>query len=371
MPDRNKTNFSWNLRKYREGDELSIVDLLNTVFRNWKSLEYWKWWHKDNPAGSPIICLAEYNNKIIGHYGIVPMKMKVGNTYLTGSVGCDAATHPEYQGKGIFSYVINKCYQDAAENNIPLTYGLANINLGPTYKRYEWRGHICLRINMIKVLNWEPLLSRYIHNKFLIRVAAYFLGKIYRSNSEINIELEIKRIRYFDERFNIFWEDISKQFKIIVKRDQTFLNWRYVDHPVNKYTIFMAVKDDSIFGYCILREERKENLRRGQIVDILGLQNHYNVIGYLIQRALKHFKEKDIDYISCHMSEKNPYKEIFKKAGFTSYPRHKTALVATINLQGSIIDEKAVYDQALIFSQNWFLKEKKNWFIMSGDGDLG
>ena len=379
MPDRNKTNFSWNLRKYREGDELSIVDLLDIAFGKWKgitltkiqTIAYWKWWYKQNPAGSPIIWLAEHDNKIIGHYGIVPMKMKVGNTYLTGSVGCDAATHPQYQGKGIFSYIINKCYQDAAENNIPLTYGFANIHLGPTYKRYEWRGHISFITNMIKVLNWEPVLSRYIHYKFLARFAAYFLGKIYRSNSELNSDLEIKRIRYFDERINIFWEDISNHFKIIVKRDQTFLNWRYVDHPLNKYTIFIAVRNDRIFGYCVLREERKENLRRGQIVDILGLQNHYNVIGYLIQRAFKYFKEKGIDYISCHMSEKNPYIKFFKKAGFTPYPRHKTALVASINLQGSIIDEKAVYDQALIFSQNSFLKEKKNWFIMSGDGDLG
>ncbi len=159
MPDKNKTDFSWNLRKYREGDELSIVDLLNTVFRKWRGLAYRKWWYKQNPAGSPIIWLAEHDNKIIG------------NTYLTGSFSCDAATHPEYQGKRVFSSVVNRCYQDAAENNIPLTYGLANINLGPPYKRYEWRGHISFITNMIKVLNWEPLLSRYIHNKSLARFA--------------------------------------------------------------------------------------------------------------------------------------------------------------------------------------------------------
>jgi len=77
--------FSWNLRKYRNGDEQAIFELLNIAYGKWHSLEYWKWKYKKNPAGSPIIWLAEHNNKIISHYGIIPIRMKVGNTYMTGS----------------------------------------------------------------------------------------------------------------------------------------------------------------------------------------------------------------------------------------------------------------------------------------------
>lgn len=356
--------FSWNLRKYQNGDERSIVELLNIAFGKWHSLAYWKWWYKKNPAGSPIIWLAEHNNMLIGHYGIIPIKMKVGNTYLTGSFSCDAATHPDYQGKGVFSSIVNKSRMDAAENNIPITYGIANINLGPTYKRYEWRGHICFIADMIKVLNWEPLLNRYIHNKFLSHFTARIIKKIRLSSYE-NKGIKTERISHFDERINKFWEESSKNFKIMVKRDQKHLNWRYVDHPENKYTFYIAVKKNRIIGYCVLLEHS----RTGLIVDILSSEDHRNVISCLIQQAFEQFKEQDIDLVSCQISEKNPYKEIFKKAGFITYPRRKLALFTSINLRGFHVDEKKYYSQALQLSQNPFFKEKRNWFIMSGDGD--
>lgn len=361
--------FSWNLRKCQDGDEQAIFELLNAAFGKWHSLEYWEWWYKKNPAGSPVIWLAEYENKIIGHYGIIPKRMKVGNSYMTGSFSCDAATHPEFQGRGVFSSVVNRCYIDAAENDIPLTCGFANVHLGPTYKRYEWRGNICFIDTLIKVLNWEPLLIRYIHNKFLVHAAAQVLEKIHRSRS-VNESLKIERISRFDERINRFWSEISRQFEILVIRDQRYLNWRYVEHPEKDYTIYIAVKDHRILGYCVLSEEQGENLRRGYIVDILGFQNHCNVVNYLLHRAIKYFEEHNVDIVKCSMLEKHPYKSIFKKAGFVTYPRHRLALYATINLKGSRIDEKAAYSQALILSQNHFLKEKRNWFMMHGDSDL-
>ena len=375
MKNKSDTNFSWKIRKYREGDEHYIIELLDLAFGNWKginltkqqSLAYWEWWYKQNPAGPSVIWIAEHNNKVIGHYAIVPMKMKLGTIYLTGSFSSDAATHPDHQGKRILSSLLNKCYHDAANNNIPLTYGFANINLGPTYKRYEWRGQICSIVNMIKVVNWQTLLSRYIHNNSLIRMASYCMEKIRKSQYEINKDLEIKQIRYFDESINILWEDISKQFKIIVKRDQKYLNWRYVDHPLNKYAIFTAVKNDKILGYCVLGKNRMHNMNRGQILDILGSQNHFNVIDSLLKVAYAYFKEHDIDYVSCRMSEKNQYKKVFRRAGFIMDPRQKTALKASINLPGIVIDRKEFYSQALTFSQNSFLKEKENWFMMSGE----
>jgi len=359
--------FSWNLRKYRDGDEQAIVELLNIAFGRWHSLEYWKWRYKKNPAGSPIIWLAEHDNKIIGHVAIIPMRMKVGNAYMTGSMSVNGATHPQYQGKGVFSSIVNRCYPDVAENDIPLTYGTANIRLGATYKRYEWRGHICFLVNLMKVLNWKPLLSKHIRSEFLVRAGAHMLGKICRSGSA-NGSLKIERITRFDERINRFWEEISKHFKIIVKRDERYLNWRYVEHPEDEYAIYTAVKDHRILGYCVLSEEQHENMRYGFIVDILGFQNHSNVVGCLIQRALKCFKEHDVDEVSCTLSEKHPYAAIFRKAGFIAHPRPKRALHVSINLRGSSIDEKAAYEQALILSQNDFLKEKRNWFLMSGDG---
>jgi len=176
---------SWILRKYRDGDAQAIFELLNMAFGNWHSLAYWRWKYLKNPAGPPIVWLAEHNGKIIGHYGIIPVRMKVGNLHVNASYPNDAAVHPKYQGKGIFSSLVNKCCLDAAENDLPLTYGLATVRLGPTYKRYEWQGHICFMSRMIKVLNWKPILNRYVRSELLAGAAAYVLRKICRSHDKI------------------------------------------------------------------------------------------------------------------------------------------------------------------------------------------
>jgi len=145
---------SWSLREYREGDEYAIVEMLKRALSGWlnhpNAMEYWRWKYRRNPAGSSIVWLAEHNNRVIGHYGVIPVRMKLGNSYIKGSSSCDGATHPKYQGRGVFSSVATRCYLDVAEHNIPITFGCAKINFGPTYKRYEWRGHVCVMTDMIE-----------------------------------------------------------------------------------------------------------------------------------------------------------------------------------------------------------------------------
>ncbi|MCJ7768181.1 GNAT family N-acetyltransferase [Candidatus Bathyarchaeota archaeon] len=369
--DRNRMTASWTLRRYRDGDEHAIVDLLNAAFGDWGSVEDWRWKYGRNPAGSPIIWLAQCGNRIIGHYGIIPVTMKVGNAYVTASFTQDAATHPDYQGQGVFSSIVNKSYLDASEKGIPITYGFADTTLEQTYKRYEHMGHICFMIPMTKVLNWEPFLATYVRSKFLTHTMARALRKARRSRRP-RVPLRIETTSRFDQRIDRFWEQISPSFKIIVRRDERYLNWRYVDKPKGKYAIYTAVKDHRILGYCVLGEKRWpkfgrwQNLKLGLILDILGVQDDPQVVGCLIDRAVKCFEQQDVDAITCMVSEKHPYGPLLRKAGFITPPLSltHTSLHVSINLPGHPIDEKQVYSQALLLSQNCFLKEKGNWFML-------
>ena len=361
--------FSCTLRRYRDGDEQSIIELLDAALGQRYSLEYWKWKYTRNPAGPPFIWLAEYDDRIIGHYAFIPIAMKVGNAYVSGSLACDAAIHPDYQGQGVFSSIVNRSCLDAGENGIPITYGFANTNLGATYRRYERMGQICLLIRMVRVLDWESVLARYIHNECLASATEAVLRKFRRSKYPEST-ITIEHVDRFDERIDAFWERISSSFNVIARRNQRYLNWRYVDHPEKDYTIYAAMKDRTILGYCALAREEWHNLRVGVIVDIIGFQDYRNVVPSLIDRAVNWFEEQDAEAIGSMMSDQHPYARLFAKAGFIRYPSRNTALYATVNLPGSPIDQKEVYSQALLLSQNRLLKKKSNWFIMQGDSDF-
>jgi len=357
----------WALREYREGDEQAILQLLNTVFPKPLSLEYWKWKHKKNPAGRPVIWLAECNSRIIGHYAMIPVRMKFGNVYATGSFGSDAATDPDHQGKGVFSSIVNRCCVDAAEKGISITYGFANRKQGPTYKRYERMGHISFIIRMVKVLDWESVVATYAPSR-LFSTVARALGRMTMSRCSSD-DLSLEKINRFDDRFDAFWQEISYDFTVIVKRDKTYLNWRYIDRPEREHIVYAAVEDHRILGYCVLAEQQHHSIKLGLIVDILGSQGPKNVIHHLIRKAVKHFEERDVDIITCQLSGKHPYQGAFVRAGFIPHPRQKRALYCAINLRGTTVDEKQAYSQALLLSQNYLLKKKTNWFMTYGDGD--
>ncbi len=356
-----RTEFPWSIRPYREGDENGIVELLNLAwkarFGKWHDLPYWHWKYKQNPAGHPIVWIAELEDKIIGHYGIVPVIMKVGNTYMTGSFSGDAATHTNYQGRGVFSSIVNRSYADAAEKGITITYGFANTTLPAIYKRYEQRGYICFIQSITKLLGSKTV------------------RKQLKSQGQIGHErntgpLRIEKINRFDQRIDTFWKTISNYFPIIVRRNQQYLNWRYTSNPEKEYLIYTAKKDDQILGYCVLDEMQSQKLRLGAIVDILASHDQPRTLEYLLATAVQILRERGVDAIFSMISEEHRYNAAFRKAGFVPHPRHRRALYAALNLNGSHLNELEVYTQALALSQNSFLKKKSNWHMMFGDGSF-
>ena len=80
---------AWSIRQYREGDEYQI-NKMRAAIGGWGKggsidLAYWRWKFKKAPAGSSIIFVAANKNRIIGHYAIIPIKMKIFGESLLGS----------------------------------------------------------------------------------------------------------------------------------------------------------------------------------------------------------------------------------------------------------------------------------------------
>lgn len=218
---------------------------------------------------------------------------------------------------------------------------------------------------MIKVLNWGSLLARYLGRESLTKATApQRMQRIEPARGD----LTIGAVSRLDERLDELWQHVSRNFRIIVKRDQEYLSWRYTSNPVAEYTVLTVEKDNRILGYSVLTEERWHNLRFGRIVDLLGFKDRRNVLDHLVHSAVESFKERGADVVTCAMSEEHPYTPVLRRAGFITHPRHMNrALYAAINLRGLATDEREVYTQTLRLSQSDFLRKKSNWFMMQGD----
>ena len=87
---------SFVVRRYREGDEKGIVNLMSlcfgkTDFDYW--MKHWVWEYKENPFGKDQLWIAEHDGQIVAYHAHVPVNLKVGKQVLNGCIGADSMTH--------------------------------------------------------------------------------------------------------------------------------------------------------------------------------------------------------------------------------------------------------------------------------------
>jgi hypothetical protein len=342
----------WSIRRYQPGDERQILELRAVTLDRLITEEQWSWQFNDNPVGSPIIWLAEVENKIIGQYAILPLHMMINGETRTGSLSLDTMTHPDYQHQGIFTTLAKTTFKDVS-TKIHLTYGIPNdLSYSGFIKKLQWF-HICTIPQMVKILQWDKVLREYRIPSFIGKCLGYiFKVKNNRVVFPYNPSIKIKQIMSFDDRINEFWLKASGLKGVMVVRDKEYLNWRYANKPDHNYKVFIAENEKDILGYIVITLKRN-NLVRGFIVDLLALPNSTHIAQILITKIIEYFQGSGADIVECWMLENAPYYAILKKLGFIKR-NIWNPLCARINTQ---------------VLSNQFVSNPNNWYFVMGDQD--
>ena len=86
-------------RAYEEGDKEKVIDLYEKIYDLGFTNEFWDW--RFNKFGKPIRYLMWDNDKLVGHYVLHPIPMKLENELTLGLQSMSILTHRLYQNKGI------------------------------------------------------------------------------------------------------------------------------------------------------------------------------------------------------------------------------------------------------------------------------
>ena len=356
---------AWTIRTYKEGDEDEIFELVKVVYpgnkyNREKWMSWWRWMYTENPAGVSRVLVADHGGKIVGHYPLIPVKMKVAGEIMNISQNVDVMTHPDYRHQGIFFTLEKKALSEAEKEGIDITYGFPNEAAYPGHLKSGWFD-ICKRQILIKPLNLENTLKIRIKNKFLIKICAT-IGKLIvnlfcqaKNSPEIN-GLKISKITSFDDGIDDFWNTISNDYEIITVRNKEYLNWRYVDVPDVDYTIYLAEKGEEIYGYIVLRCVEQGETTFGYIFDLVACLNCDGVIHSLISKAIEYFENEKVDLIVALMIQNKELNKILRKNGF---------IISRFIKNGHFCAYRSHPKMSKIY-----LKNEKNWFIHVGDSDL-
>lgn len=93
------------------------------------------WRYRDNPAGPVVGADAWAGTRLAAHYVTCPTATQVEGVAMRGLLSLNTATHPDFQGQGLFTRLAEAAYADGAAQGFDFVVGVANANSTPGFTR--------------------------------------------------------------------------------------------------------------------------------------------------------------------------------------------------------------------------------------------
>jgi GNAT superfamily N-acetyltransferase len=325
---------SYSTRRFLESDANGILGLLECVWKRKFSREWWNWKYESNPAGfsgeKGDIWIAENAcGEIVGHWAVLPQKMKLGSTTITAASAVDAATHPNYRRLGINGTLVERVFSDIQDRyafvfSFPKEV-LYRARLAQGWKQFPVAQYLMLLNPDIpfRILSKHDLLVKTRALRWVARAA--FKANQVRRNRPTGLfvnkpmrDFEIRKVSRFPREIQDFWKQARSGYELCLDRTAAFLNWRFSEHFGN-YLVLLAQcnQNKDIAGYTVLR--KTSILDSQNALDVLDLQtfpSDNKTASDLIDTAIRFAKNEELDLIRCWVPPWHMYAAILSRKGF-------------------------------------------------------
>lgn len=207
-----------------------------------KSEAFFFWKHFQNPFGESVIWLAKEGERLVGVRAFMNWQWINGDNICTAVRAVDTATHPDFQGKGVFSKLTMKAVETCKTENIGFVFNSPNKISIKGYLKLGWRSNGKMPIAV------KPVLKNLFKNKF-------------NSLEELYNEYSIAQaIATLEDT----WKQNYDGADYITPLSKTYLSWRYRDCPVAKYG---AIIKPGLFGF-IFRFKKHDKWMECRITEV-------------------------------------------------------------------------------------------------------
>tara|TARA_B100000767_G_C19731317_1_gene521810 strand:- start:365 stop:1225 length:861 start_codon:yes stop_codon:yes gene_type:complete len=140
-----------------------LSKFLSKTFKSSKfTPEYLNWMYNQNPNGCVIGFNAISENKIAGHYAVIPVEANYKNQKIKALQSVNTATGSEHQGQGLFTILANKTYVECTELGFEIVFAVANANsisgfIKKLYWSYIGQLDTCISFTMPRKIENEGL----------------------------------------------------------------------------------------------------------------------------------------------------------------------------------------------------------------------
>ena len=330
------------------------------------SPEHWAWQYEQNPNVTPgrlPVYLFRHGGKIAGHLGTIPVALEANGRSLRASWSAGLVSAPEARSKGAGVRLVERWTRESA---VSLVLGTTP-DAEALFTSLGWlrpgEGHLR---SYMKLLDADAVVRKRVSNPAARKIISSFanvaLSMILRTPSVAGGDLRIRTFDRFDARFDDFWEGVKGGYRLIVRRDRRYLQWKFASQPGVEYLRLVAERTregaargaeekGEVAGYAV-RRIMKRKPYVAYIVDALAGAEDDEAWRYLIAASVDVLQSRGVQQIWCVIMSPAAEKHL-RNYGFILRDSPMTFFVHP---------NRDDLDPALF-------SDAANWFVTKGDAD--
>jgi L-amino acid N-acyltransferase YncA len=248
-----------------------VVSVLQANLPHLPHAQMFQWLYHANPEGRALAWVAVHpeSGRIVGVAAAFPRRIFSAGQELRGYVLGDFCIDAAQRSLGLAVSLQRACLHDLAAGDADFAFDFPSSNMLAVYKR------IGIAANATVIRFAKPLRAdRKLEQRVPVRVVARGLGAL--ANAGLRL-MDLANGREGDwkiametgpwgQEFTEAAGNWSEGMGTCVARTAEFLNWRYGEHPLEKYAMLTARKNGKLCGYLVYRTGDETS----SVVDLLA-----------------------------------------------------------------------------------------------------
>lgn len=301
--------------------------MLGTLQQNLPALPHeclYSWLYLRNPEGQALgwIATDPPNKGIVGVAGAFPRRIYCSGREVRGYVLGDFCIDRSYRSLGLALALQRACLEGLSTSGAGFVFDFPSPVMMAVYKR--------LRISSDRTLVRHARLFR-VDRKVAERIPVRALARGLSTVANAGLRLRDRNARRAGkwkiaiesspcgEEFTHAGREWSPKLGICVARTAEYLNWRYREHPQQRYEIMSARAGGKLKGYLVFHMEGQDCV----IDDLVGEND--TVDGALLTEASATARERGVYTLSAPWLSSHRGGRLLEKCGFR--PRESRPVV--------------------------------------------
>jgi GNAT superfamily N-acetyltransferase len=303
---------------YEPADREQLFALMHSVGRSHIDDPEFEWWFERNPSSPRLISLAHADGRVVGVAAMSFFRTLVEGREELTAVPVHVATESRFRRLGVFSELELRNEDEAAAAGAPLTVTFPN---SASHRIF------------VRDLGWQDLPGRRVWARPL-STGAVVRYAVRRESSGGGLcapspdpRAGVKPIDRFGPDAGALWRSTATANQFV--RDESFLNWRYVDSP-RDYRRFGAYRGGELRGFAVVGHAVKHGVSSGFLADLVAPEETERVA--LLRRCVAELAPGTDALIAL---VPHGHRRAFLRAGFL--PTHKRIRFVGKSLDGRVV----------------------------------